>query len=312
MGGARGFKGLLLVGLLATTLRALPLLCAQPGELEKRYLHEAAQGHLENVYILRMFNGYVAFPRTFVLALTGGGGARAFVDVHTDSSLQAGAVVCGVIARSQDGIRRDVESGLVLPANPVRVEQQGALRIEYYEPQGQVHTSKVLITDSTSYLLLTGSATVVAKDLVDTYSALTGPPDVFSGNRAAGPGAPAAAEPPRPGEPATAANSGGVPPSCDGLLQTARIFVATSSPPLMIRLFPGTHPDAFRLVGFAPKDVIVAVNGRPVTPTDDVTSLLRNAVAGTPLTFSISRDSGTTQLTVSPETAQRALKSCAR
>jgi hypothetical protein len=297
--------GLLVIG--------LPARGAEPGDLEKGYLRAAIQGHLENVYILRMFHGFMAFPRTFVLSPTGIGSVRVMVDLHTDSSIKSGgSVISGLLARSPDGIRRDLVSGQVLPANPARAEQQGSLRVEYYEPQGEAHTPKVVITDSTTYMMLTGSATVLAKDLVDTYTVLTGPPDIFSRNRAPGASTAAGADAPQSGEPAATANAGGDPSTCDGVVKTARIFVATSSPPLMIRIFPGTDADAFREVGFARGDVIVAVNGRPVVPTDDVTTLLRGAAAGKPLAFSLERGAGRTQLTVTADSATRALVSCAK
>jgi PDZ domain len=270
---------LVLTGLLVI---GLPARGAEPGDLEKGYLRAAIQGHLENVYILRMFHGFMAFPRTFVLSPTGIGSVRVMVDLHTDSSIKSGGSVIS------------------------------GLRVEYYEPQGEAHTPKVVITDSTTYMMLTGSATVLAKDLVDTYTVLTGPPDIFSRNRAPGASTAAGADAPQSGEPAATANAGGDPSTCDGVVKTARIFVATSSPPLMIRIFPGTDADAFREVGFARGDVIVAVNGRPVVPTDDVTTLLRGAAAGKPLAFSLERGAGRTQLTVTADSATRALVSCAK
>ncbi len=216
------------------------------GEFEERALREAAKGHLENVFVIRALGGYVAFPRTFVmLGLHGGTNLRFLVDLHSDASLDtSGYVIAGQMATSKDGTRRDALSGTSLPTAPAKIEIRGPARVEYFHTGNDSAYPKVLISVAPSYILLTGSATIVASDLIATYLALTGPPDVFA----------------RHSKPAEAEQ-------CDDrVVGFDRVMSTDGNRRWMLRIRPGEDLDAFRQTGFRAGDLIIAVDGRPIGP----------------------------------------------
>jgi hypothetical protein len=223
---------------------------AEPGDVEKRYLREAAQGHLENVYMVQMFDGFMAFPRTFVLTSIARDNLSLLTALHPDGSLNSlGSVDSGLILNGPNGTRLDLRTQVSLPSNPVRTERHGALKVEYFEPSRFVRLPKVLITDSSRYLELTGSATIVARELVETYLALTGPPDIFdrrTGQNSKGAGS-TSSNSDRATERAPVAEG---PPLCDAVVHSAHVYVAEENR-LMIRIFPGSDPNVFRQVGFS-------------------------------------------------------------
>ena len=71
---------------------------ASPGDLERRYLREAARGNLEHVFLFRHLYGYVALPRTFVmLERSSPDDVVFFVEPHKDATLKdTGTVIPGV------------------------------------------------------------------------------------------------------------------------------------------------------------------------------------------------------------------------
>jgi len=154
----------------------------QPGELEKQYLREAAQGNLEHVFLFRHLYGYVALPRTFVmLERSSPDDVVFFVEPHKDATLkESGTVIPGVYLLGKDGVRKDVDTQHVLPSKPAHSEQRGDLTIDYFHAEGDWPSDSVMITNRIYYLLLTGSATTLANDMVRTIVALSGPPDVLS------------------------------------------------------------------------------------------------------------------------------------
>jgi membrane-associated protease RseP (regulator of RpoE activity) len=101
-------------------------------------------------------------------------------------------------------------------------------------------------------------------------------------------------------------------PCCDGVVRPVMVYAAASTPPLVIRLFPGSDLGAFQKIGFAAGDIVVAVNGRPVTAADDMVNLLREAAGGTALSLSIKRDARVIEWSVSAADAKRALASCGK
>jgi hypothetical protein len=154
----------------------------EPGDLEKQYLREAAHGNLENVFLFRHLYGYVALPRTFVmLERSSPDDVVFFVEPHKDATLKdTGMVIPGVYLLGKDGLRKDVDTQHVLPSKPAHSERRGALTVDYFHPEGDWPSDTVMITNQIYYLLLTGSATSLANDMVRTVVALSGPPDVLS------------------------------------------------------------------------------------------------------------------------------------
>ena len=168
--------------LLACLCFASSARAGQPGDLERRYLREAAHGHLEHVLLFRHLYGYVALPRTFVmLERSSPDDVVFFVEPHRDSSLKdTGTVLPGVFLLGKDGLRKDVDTEHVLPSKPVRTEHRGDLTVDYFHAEGDWPSDTVMISNRIYYLLLTGSATVLVNDMVETIAALSGPPDILS------------------------------------------------------------------------------------------------------------------------------------
>jgi hypothetical protein len=157
-------------------------LAGRPGDLEKQYLREAARGHLEHVFLFRHLYGYVALPRTFVmLERSSPDDVVFFVEPHKDATLkESGTVIPGVYLMGKDGLRKDVDTQHVLPSAPVHSEHRGEVTIDYFKAEGDWPSDTVMITNRIYYLLLTGSATMLANDMVRAIVALSGPPDVLS------------------------------------------------------------------------------------------------------------------------------------
>jgi hypothetical protein len=154
----------------------------QPGDLERRYLREAAHGNLEHVLLFRHLFGYVALPRTFVmLERSSPDDVVFFVEPHKDSTLKdGGTVIPGVYVLGKDGLRKDVDTKHVLPSKPVHTERRGDLTVDYFHAEGDWPSDTVMISNHIYYLLLTGSATGLVNDMVMASVALSGPPDVLS------------------------------------------------------------------------------------------------------------------------------------
>jgi hypothetical protein len=154
----------------------------RPGDLEKQYLREAARGNLEHVFLFRHLFGYVALPRTFVmLERSSPDDVVFFVEPHKDATLkESGTVIPGVYLRGKDGLRKDVDTQHVLPSAPLRSEHRGGVTIDYFHAEGDWPSDTVMITNGIYYLLLTGSATTLANDMVRAIVALSGPPDVLT------------------------------------------------------------------------------------------------------------------------------------
>lgn len=155
---------------------------AQPGDLEKQYLREAAGGNLEHVFLFRHLYGYVALPRTFVmLERSSPDDVVFFVEPHKDATLKdSGTVIPGVYLLGKDGTRKDVDTQHVLPSSPVHSELRGPVTVDYFHAEGDWPTDTVMITNQIYYLLLAGSAITLTNDMVRTIVALSGPPDVLS------------------------------------------------------------------------------------------------------------------------------------
>ena len=155
---------------------------SQPGDLERRYLREAAHGNLEHVLLFRHLFGYVALPRTFVmLERSSPDDVVFFVEPNKDSTLKdTGTVIPGVFLQGKDGIRKDVDTEHVLPSKPVRTEHRGELTVDYFHAEADWPTDTVMISNRIYYLLLTGSATGLANDMARAIVALSGPPDILS------------------------------------------------------------------------------------------------------------------------------------
>ena len=155
---------------------------SHPGDLERRYLREAAHGNLEHVFLFRHLYGYVALPRTFVmLERSSPDDDVFFVEPHKDSTLkESGTVIPGVFLLGKDGLRKDVDTEHVLPSKPVHTERRSDLTVDYFHAEGEWPSDTVMITNQIYYLLLTGSAVGLVNDMVETIVALSGPPDILS------------------------------------------------------------------------------------------------------------------------------------
>ena len=175
--GSVGVALALLAALLISTAHA-----AQPGDLERQYLREAAHGNLEHVLLFRHLFGYVALPRTFVmLERSSPDDVVFFVDPHKDATLKgSGTIVPGVFLLHKDGSRRDVDTQHLLPSKSFHTEHRGALTIDYFRDEGDWSSPNIMLTSGVYFLLLTGSAVELANDMARTIAALSGPPDVLS------------------------------------------------------------------------------------------------------------------------------------
>jgi hypothetical protein len=173
----RGARLAVLAALLVSTARA-----AQPGDLERQYLREAAHGNLEHVLLFRHLYGYVALPRTLImLERSSPDDVIFFVDAHRDATLKdSGTIVPGVFLLHKDGTRRDVDTEHLLPSKSFHTEHRGALTIDYFQAEGDWPSHNIMLTSGVYFLLLTGSAVELANDIARTITALTGPPDVLS------------------------------------------------------------------------------------------------------------------------------------
>ena len=170
------------VGMLCGLVLATVALAGQPGDLERRYLAEAAHGNLEHVYLFRHLYGYVALPRTFImLEKSDPDDVVFFVNPHKDASLrETGTMIPGIYITAKDGMRTDIDTKHVLPSKPVHTEQRGDLTVDYFHAEGDWPADTVMITNRVYYLLLTGSATVLTNELVRASVSLSGPPDILS------------------------------------------------------------------------------------------------------------------------------------
>jgi hypothetical protein len=167
-----------LIGLILTSL----IQAGQPGDLEKQYLREASRGNLEHVFLFRHLYGYVALPRSFVMMeRSSPDDVVFFVEPHKDSTLkEPGTVIPGVYLMGKDGLRKDVDTQHVLPSKPAHTEVRGDLTVDYFHAEGDWPSDTVMITNRIYYLVLTGSATTLANDMVRAIVALSGPPDILA------------------------------------------------------------------------------------------------------------------------------------
>jgi hypothetical protein len=282
----------------------------QPGDAERQFLREAARGNLQNVFLIQMFGSFVAFPRTFV-QLGVDENSHFLVGLHTDASIKTmGQVTLGLFAKTRDGNRKDVQRGTELPSQPTRTEQRGKLSVEYFDLTGNAQSGTVLIRDNVYYILLTGSAVDLADDLVATQLALAGPPDIFSGswkNAARESDLHAS----RAAESSTNPNEWDDRGSCDArVFRALQVYSSGAKLQIMIRVRSGADMQSFQQTGFASDDLIVAIEGRPVTPEDDLHRWLREAAHGRSIVFSVRRGGSTMDVVLQPENARRALGEC--
>ena len=80
----------------------------------------------------------------------------------------------------KDALRKDVDTEHVLPSKPVHTERRGDFTVDYFHPEDDWPSDTVMITNRIYYLLLTGSATGLANDMLQAIVALSGPPDILS------------------------------------------------------------------------------------------------------------------------------------
>lgn len=293
----RAAFGLVTILLIASSTQA-----AEVGQPEKQWLHDAARGNYQNVFLVRMFDSFVAFPRTFVQA---GVGPRSkfLVDMLPDASLDGGEVRLGTFRISNAGKRMDYQTATELPAQPSRTEQRGKLTIEYFDPGSDGAAAMALIRDDAYYIWLFGSAVVLTEDLVNTEIALAGPPDKIMSRLAQ------ASDTSPSGRNARALDDQA---ACDANTFRASSVVSTTAghTQILIRVQSGAHPEAFQQTGFVADDLIVAIDGRPVRLEDDLHRLMRDAARGQPIKFTVKRGTSSVDIAMPAATARRALGDC--
>ena len=268
-----------------------------PGDLERHTLQDAANGRLDGVFIVRALGGYVALPRTFVmLGVNGSSSIQFLVAMHPDSSLMdSGHAAFGLMNVSKAGVRNDVASGVQLPTHPDKVESRAAATVETFNADGGDRYAKVLLYVDHEYLLLTGSASLVADDIVKTYMALTGPPDFIAKYETVN----------------TTSRTEAQSSECEAATIIAHnMFSTTDKYPWKLRVRSGPDSDGFKALGLSSDDMIVEVNGRPLEPNDTLLQMLRDAASGRFTHLSLIR-SGTLVAVQLPQNASRhALVSC--
>jgi hypothetical protein len=270
------------------SLHATVALSTSAGDEERQFLRHAAHGQLENVFLMRLFKGYVAFPRTSVLVETFSQ-AGTIIEVRL-AGYEPGFAYVGVFALGSDGKRRSLSSSQTLPEGPSRIEERGNLTIEYFtQPR-----PSVLVHDKSHYLLLTGSAAVLSNELVEASVALSGPPDVFSKDwkdNLAWIDLPAWGDTP-PAKP-TAQRS-------EGALACARRFDSTGaisdtqqrSWTIYNPHAPDSAENTFVKIGLMSDDRVVAINGSPIHHPDDWLHALLTAATGVHTTVTVKRAGG--------------------
>ena len=278
------------------------------GDTERQYLREAANGNLEHVFLIRHLGGYVAFPRTFIVFEVFGKTNNVIFRVNgsKDASLvDAGLAIPSVYFTTRDKKKQDTVTGHSLPSNPSHAEMRGSLRIDYFEPQGEWSQRTVMIYDETFYLLLTGSATIVANELVKAFVAINGPPDVFASGWQ-----PVATWVVLPPWNQVKQSTMSAETDCISGVIVVNMVFSGGSKNIRWRILPGVDVESFRATRFAAGDIIELVDDRPIALGDNLRSLLREAANGRRIVFAIERRGLPMKLVMTPEVARTALSRC--
>lgn len=252
--------------------------------MEQQYLHEATRGDLEHVFLVRMFGGYLALPRTFIVGYTGSSKLRFISDLHKDATLTQSAVDAGILMMTSTGQLMDASTHESLPSNPLRTERRGRLTIELFSPTPGRSTPLAIIRDESQYLRLYGSAVVLADDLVAAYEALTGPPSIAVKNLV------------------SECQSGALTFVIESTSRDGATLVG-------FRVQPGYDLHAFQLTGFLPNDFVVGVNNEPLGG-EDLYQLLRDIMKGRSSILSVERGGKLVELRLTAAAARAALGKC--
>lgn len=153
------------------------LAAARPGDKERRFLQEAAQDNLQNVFIIRLPLGYFAFPRTFVMAGTNAASLRFYADLNTDATLEGGDAGSGTFVVGPEGQRVDTYWQLPVMSSPMRSEKRGDLDVEYFDSTGSWKGAATLLRRGNDYLQLRGAPTTLVDPLLEVHATLKGAPD---------------------------------------------------------------------------------------------------------------------------------------
>jgi hypothetical protein len=264
---------------------------AQLGELKSQQLRAAAQGNFENVFVVHALRGYFALPRNFVvLNLEAPPEAViADLDLGNASPTTGGRIYIGGFASMKASTGRDVYAFHKLPAAPSRTERSNGVTVDYFMmPRGQQQQA-VMIHDRDRYFLMMGSVVAVAAEILDTYVALTGPPDIFSPewrNSVKHIGIPArnarpAADPLRNSK---------VTYACEArIVKYESATINSSGTKWLVEISSGLDRETFRRLGLLDGDVVVGIDGAALSTEDAVYRGLRRAVEGQGVVFSINR-----------------------
>jgi hypothetical protein len=142
------------------------------GSRETEFLRAARTGDTTNVFLVDMFGGLVALPRTFTL-MPGLHFALA-TGVHNESTLRGGVVYLGSMIEQQDGWI-DAQSKRSVPSGSTSIEHIGPLRLESYEPGHYATEASILMTDGQQYAWFIADSRLIAKEVALTFMSQTGP-----------------------------------------------------------------------------------------------------------------------------------------
>jgi hypothetical protein len=142
------------------------------GSRETEFLRAAETGDTKNVFLVDMFGGIVALPRTFVLhpdlhfAISVGG--------HDESTLRTGVVYLGRMFEQQDGWI-DAQTKRRVPSGSTSIEHIGPLRLEFYEAGLFANEASIFMTDGQQYAWFIADSRLIAKEVALTFMSKKGP-----------------------------------------------------------------------------------------------------------------------------------------
>lgn len=285
--------GRLQVGVLAPILVLLMASASQAGPpaQERASLLDASNGNLKGVFLVRFFGGYVAFPRSSIVAdISRQGGTRIEIGAP---DVAHGTAYLGWFVRTSDGKRTDIEHSRSLPSNPAHIEQRGDLTVEYFGTLPNVVAVLIYKVkyNSGQYVLLLGSAAELTNEFVRAAIGLIGPPAITSKNWrpvASWTDLPQYASKPETNAPASSVED--VMSCLERLDMTASESGPSGSQWAIFNPFaPGDRENTFARLGLLPRDKVIGVNGRAIKDPKEWLKALEDAHDGQRVDLSVSR-----------------------
>jgi len=145
-----------------------------PQELE--FLRAAGNGKYGDVFFVSIFDGKVAFPRTFSLQRVSDSRYALILGLNPDSArpLQLGSVFLGRLAVAKNG-REDADTHRPLPSGSGSNDKIGWLQVENYAAGQFALDQSVFVTDGSDYLWFMGDAVPYAAEVAKVFVSPTGP-----------------------------------------------------------------------------------------------------------------------------------------